>query len=357
MLSSVLGSHSGSILQFNGKVLTFTPQLHPLPAGTIRVQFNTETNPYSRNGATFAWPGTWTKVLDTPCIWDYSYSGSDWRGMIRSTASAPDVAWMPDNCHIIAGNLSGVEYMDEGWGEVGNNAGHGALTIRIENAPDLIVLGGGYNSTSITVENLASIERLDFHDSTNGSLALRHASFEMTGDGIVTSDYSGGHSLFSGAFHDCEQLLSVTGLKVSGSAQTLKSLFSECFRLQSVEILGDTSGVADFSEMFQNCYALQHAPEMNTESATTLARMYLNCAAIDNVPLYNVENVTNMDSTFNGCSAVTHGTYALYEAASQSPSNPSHISTFQDCGPQEDADRIPVDWGGNLDPSNIQENP
>lgn len=348
MANSVLGSHSGNILQFNGKPLLYIPRLHPLPAGTIRVQFNTETNPYSRNGTTFSWPGTWTRAMFDPCIWDYSYSGSDWRGMVRSTASAQDVAWMPDNCHIIAGNLSGVEYMDEGWGEVGNNNGHGALTIRIENAPDLIVLGGGYYSTSIRVENLASIERLDFHDGTNGSLALRYASFDMPGNGIITSDYSGGHALFTGAFRDCEQLLSVTGLKVSGSAQTLKSLFSECFRLQSVEILGDTSSVTDFSEMFQNCYALQHAPELNTASATTLARMFLNCETIDNVPLFNVENVTNMDSTFNGCSAVTHGTYALYEAASQSPSNPSHVSTFQNCGPQEDAARIPADWGGTL---------
>ena len=345
--STYIGSHSGNTLLYNGSKLIVSSHL---PAGTLRVQFNADTNPYLQNGVTFTWPGTWTKVLDNPCIWDYSYSGSDWRGMIRSTASDPNAAWMPDDCHIIAGNLSGVEYMDEGWGEVGNNAGHGALTIRIENAPDLIVVGGGYYCTSIAVGNLASIERLDFHDSTNGSGAIQYASFDMTGNGIITSDFSGGQSLFTGAFQDCEQLLSVTGLKVSGTARTLKNLFSECFRLQSVDIIGTTSGVTDFSHMFQNCYALKHAPEMNTASATTLKQMYLNCAAIGNVPLYNVGNVTDMDGAFNGCSAVTHGTYALYQAASQSPSNPSHVATFKNCGPREDADRIPVDWGGNYIP-------
>lgn len=80
-----------------------------LPSNTIRWLFEPGDDPHYGSGGHGTWSkgGTWTQVSQSPNVWDYTFSGTDWTGRFnRPYANTADSEFYATKC--LGGNLDQV---------------------------------------------------------------------------------------------------------------------------------------------------------------------------------------------------------------------------------------------------------
>lgn len=182
-------------------------------------------------------------------------------------------------------------------------------------------------------------------------------------------------SIFSDAFTDTENLVSIIDAGDTSSVTNTSTMFERCSSLISI-VLFDTSNVTYMTSMFIGCSSLETVPLFNTSNVTEMLYMFTDCSSLENVPLFDTSNVTNMYAMFQNCTSletvplfdtsnvtdmsymfdscynVEHGALALYQQASSQQNPPSNYQAcFDNCGANtqtgiDELYEIPSSWGG-----------
>lgn len=114
---------------------------------------------------------------------------------------------------------------------------------------------------------------------------------------VATSTFNGANNMMT---------VSVTGNPTGNIS--LAGMFSGCSTLKNITLF-DTSRSNNFTQMFLGCGALEKLPNINAGgpgNATNMASFALNCAALTDVSgLSNTGNIQSFVSAFNGCRMLT----------------------------------------------------
>ena len=154
----------------------------------------------------------------------------------------------------------------------------------------------------------------------------------------------------SGMFNNCSNLETV-GLFNTSNVTEMMYMFNNCPNLETVPLF-DTSNVTEMSGMFWMCTKLKSVPLFNTSNVTDMSGMFQDCGSLSEIPLFNTSSVERMDQTFLNCYKVQHGALALYQQVSSQQNPPSNYALcFDNCGVDTETGRdelneIPSSWGG-----------
>ena len=188
----------------------------------------------------------------------------------------------------------------------------------------------------------------------------------------VSNDWK---NIFSDAFTDTENLVSIIDAGDTSSVTDTWSMFENCSSLVSIALF-DTSNVTCMNSMFCGCSSLETVPLFNTSNVTEMIYMFYecsnletvqlfdtsnvtdmyamfqNCSSLETVPLFDTSNVSDMSYMLYGCVMVQHGALALYQQASSQQNPPSSYTyCFDNCGANtqtgiDELYEIPSSWGG-----------
>lgn len=207
--------------------------------------------------------------------------------------------------------------------------------------------GSIFSEAFTDTENLVSI--IDAGDTS--SVTDTSAMFERCSSliSIVLFDTSN-VTYMIGMFVGCSSLETVPLFNTSNVTEMIY-MFTDCSSLENVPLF-DTSNVTDMYAMFQNCTSLETVPLFNTSNVTDMSMAFQSCESLREIPLFDTSNVESMFQTFTDCYKVQHGALALYQQASSQQNPPSNYTLcFENCGVDTETGRdelneIPSSWGG-----------
>lgn len=118
-----------------------------------------------------------------------------------------------------------------------------------------------------------------------------------------------------------------------------------------------TKSGAEFTSVFSGAFddignLVSVIASGDMSSVTDMTAMFANCTSLTSVPLFDTSAVTNMSAMFINCTKVEGGALALYQQASAQTTPPSsHTGTFTNCGSDTvtgaaELAQIPASWGG-----------
>jgi hypothetical protein len=302
----------GSILTYNGKVLTSGAKWVGLPVGpynplglppyTIRAVFPSGYDPH------ITVRGTLTQVSVEPNVWDVCTANEsnpeDWHDLFNS--GGLNVCLVTE---ILGANSYGVYSMHQLFANC-----PGLNTVPLFDTRTVTYMSGMFADTGLqTVPLFPTYRVTDMSTMFANSSIVHIPQFD-------TSSVTDMHSMFSNAYH-----------------------------FETMPLL-DTSKVTNMWSMFDRCPSLTTVPLLDTHNVVYTGRMFWQCTSLETVPLFDTQSMYDIDEMFEGCVNVQSGALALYNQMSAQATPPTvHHQAFADCGSNTvsgaaELAQIPDDW-------------
>lgn len=129
-------------------------------------------------------------------------------------------------------------------------------------------------------------------------------------DGTITRTITGDTSPTTLNFRNCDGLLEVYELNISG-LNSMLNMFSGCSSLRLIHGMGEwnTDKITTMSTMFWGCSALESVDGIenwNTKNVTSFSYMFTSCYSLTKIDVSNFDtsNAESFTSMFSGCSAL-----------------------------------------------------